>query len=262
MSPYTKSRGWQRVQAYLPVQCTPLDPGPFPPRPLAGMTEWVSGAGLALLLPETLPIGTPVLVQFDQDEPRRGHVVWIDQPRWTPGGTTVHHRVAFEQPVDPALIRQWLSHANPRHEPRAPVQFFVKFESIPKGMAHNGTCVDLSRGGMFISTDPPPPRGTQILVLFKLPNLSHELCVFAEVMWVRTKELMSVEGGEVWPSAIIGMGVRFLEVNPLEAALINTFVDHLWSKASRAPNSSASDKDKEECETSPGGNDRARDVAD
>ena len=205
MSPHMKGRGWQRFQAYLSVQCTPLDPGPFPPRPLAGMTEWVSGAGLALLLPESVPIGTPVLVQFDQDEPRRGHVVWFDQRMWTPGGTKVHHRVAFEQTVDPALIHQWLSHAETRHEPRAPVQFLVKFESIPKGMGHTGTCVDLSRGGMFISTDPPPPRGTQILVFFKLPNLSHMLCVLAEVMWVRTKELMSVEQGEVWPSAIIGM---------------------------------------------------------
>lgn len=262
MSPHMKGRGWPRFQAYLPVQCTALGPEPSHPRPLTGKTEWISGAGIALLLPETLPVGTPVLVQFGENEPRRGHVVWFDQRMWTPLGTTVPHRVTFDQPVDPDVIRHWLSDADTRHEARVPVRLVVRFESIQTGMTDKGMCVDLSRGGMFISTDRPEPRGTEVLLYFKLPNISHTLSVLAQVVWMRKKELVAVDQGEIWTSGITGMGVRFLDVNPLEATLISTFVDRLCSEASPSLDSCPSDKDKEEGKASPARSNGARDVAD
>ncbi len=227
MSQHTKVRRWPRFVAYLPVRCTPLGTGRSHPRPLAGKSECISPGGLALLLPETLSPGSPVLVQLCEEDPRRGYIVWIDRRMPTLLGTTVPHGVAFEQPVDPARVHQWVSQAERQSEPRVPVRFGVKFESTRARRAGDGTCLNLSREGMFIATQHPAKPGAEVLVHFTPPSMPHTLSVLARVAWKR--------GEKRGPSKISGMGVHFLGVNPLEAALIGMIVDRLSREAAPAP---------------------------
>jgi hypothetical protein len=39
---------------------------------LGAKTNWISAAGASLLLYEALPVGTPVSIQFYEEEPRPG----------------------------------------------------------------------------------------------------------------------------------------------------------------------------------------------
>ncbi len=236
-----KLRDWPRFKAEIPVRCTTLGDGPSDQKLVGGKTTWVSGAGIALLLYESLRIGAPVSIQFDEGEPRRGRVVWFDKRGQSSPTTTLTHIIAFDQPVDPSLVRQWMSRAESRSEARVPVQLVVNFQATHTGRAGQGTCMDLSRGGMFIATDNPAPRETEILLQFKLPNLNHSISALAQVMWVRTAQAMSVDEDGIWTGPTPGMGVRFLTVNPVEDALIDTVVNRLCGEAPLAPDSSRSD---------------------
>lgn len=229
MSPDMKARRHPRFEAFLPVQCTALGGGRSRRRPLAGKTQWVSAGGLGLLLPKALPVRIPVLVQVCQEKPRRGHVVWVDR-RTDRLWTTIPHGVFFEEPVDPALISQWVSQAEQQFQPRVPVQFGVKFQYTQRGTTGHGTCLNLSRGGMFIAAPRPPRPGTEVMLHFPLPGLSHTVSVLARVVWKR--------GEKTGPPGIPGMGVQFLGVDPLEAGLIGTVVDRLREESSPSPDSS------------------------
>ncbi|MFQ5988555.1 MAG: PilZ domain-containing protein [Candidatus Methylomirabilales bacterium] len=241
MSEQTKTQGTPRFKAYVPVQCTALGDGRSPLKPLAGKTQWVSAVGLGLLLPETLPLGTRVLVQLHEEEPRRGQVVWVDKRMRTHLGTAVPHRVAFDEPVDPALVRRWISRAKSPAEPRVRVQLVVNFQAIETGRGGQGTCMDLSRGGMFIAANHPPQRGSEILLQFKLPDISHTLSALAQVMWVRGEETVSVEEQDISLATVTGMGVRFLTVNPVDAALMSRLVNRLRAEATSSADVSRSE---------------------
>ncbi len=241
MSDQTKTQGTPRYKAYVPAQCTALGDERSHLKPLAGKTHWVSAVGLGLLLPETLPVGTRVLVQLHEEEPRRGHIVWVDKRVRTHLGTTVPHRVAFEKPVDPALVRRWISQAKSPAEPRVPVQLVVNFQSIETGRGGQGMCMDLSRGGMFIAANPPPQRGSEILLQFKLPDISHTLSTLAQVMWVRGEATVSVDEEDISLTTVTGMGMRFLSINPLDAALISRLVNRLRAETSSSANISRSE---------------------
>lgn len=230
MSPYQKVRRWPRFIAYLPVYCTPLGPQGAPLRKLAGKTQCVTQGGLAVLLPETLEPGTPVLIEVCEEEPRRGHVVWIDRRMPTLLGTRVPHGVAFEQPVDPALVHEWVSQAERQSQPRVPIRFEVKIESVQTGREDNGTCLNFSRTGMFIATAKLPAPGTEVLLHFTLPGLSEDLSVPARVVWTH--------GEGSGPNATCGLGVQFLGDKPLEAALLGTVIDRLCEEGPWSADSS------------------------
>ncbi len=200
-------------EAYLPIQCTTSGAGR--PKGLVGKTRSVSPEGLEILLPENLPIGTPVLIQIDEGEPLRAHVVWAERGTSTAVGTVVPHGLTFQQPVDPYIVRQWVYRAERQSHERAPVQFPVEY--IQAGTGGHGTCLNLSRGGMFISTPQPAPPGSQVALTFNLPNLSHTFSVLARVVWMRKEETE--------PRAAEGMGVEFLDPKPSQTALIGTVVD-------------------------------------
>ncbi|MFQ5847911.1 MAG: PilZ domain-containing protein [Candidatus Methylomirabilales bacterium] len=229
MPRYTQVRCWPRFVAYLPVQCTAVEPQEPAERRLAGKTLNVGAGGVAVLLVETLPLGTLVLVEFSEGEPLRGQVVWTDRRMRTLLGTAVPHGVAFEQPVEPALVEQWLSLAKKRVHPRAEVRCDVEY--AVGGKVASGTCLNLSQGGMFIAVKRPPVPGTEMTLDFTPPSIPNPLSVRGRVMWV------SGEEGE--PGGMIGMGIQFLELNPLEAAAIGALVDHRRGAASAAGSSHA-----------------------
>jgi uncharacterized protein (TIGR02266 family) len=226
MALHVRGGGDPRFEAYLPIQCTV--PGGARPRGITGKTRSVSAGGLEILLPQTLPLGTPVLVQIGEGDLLRAYVVWVERDIPTSIGTRVPHGLAFQQTVDPHMVRQWVYRAERQSHARAPVQFPVEY--IQAGTAGHGTCLNLSRGGMFISTPRPAQPGSQVSITFNLPDLSHTFSVLARVVWMRREEIE--------PSATMGMGVHFLDPKPSETALIGTVVDRLCGETSSLPDSS------------------------
>jgi type IV pilus assembly protein PilZ len=173
----------------------------------------------APLFPESVPVSTPLLVQISQEDPLRGNVVWLGQGTSTILGTRIPHGVAFEEPVEAALIRQWVSQSKQRLHARAPVRFDIEYTQAQAIV--QGTCLSLSRGGMFITTRRPAVPGPEILLHFTPPGLSDRLSILAHVVWVCKEETA--------PSAITGMGVQFLELEASEA--IGSVVDRLCAEA-------------------------------
>ncbi len=196
---------------------------------ITGRANSISPGGLGLLLPETVPLRTSVVVQVCLEEPLPGLVIWCDRPRPTGLGISIPHGVGFDFLVDPDLIRQWVRHATPLSHSRVPVQFDVEFTQA--GKAGHGTCLNLSRDGMFIAIKDPPQPGTEILLCFKLQDHpSHTLSIPAQIAWLGEED--------IGPSAITGMGVKVLAVDPSKAALIGSVVDRLLGEASPSPDSS------------------------
>ncbi len=226
MSSYTHVRRYPRFLAYLPVQCTTLNDGRLEAKVITGKTKSITPGGLGLLLPDTIPLRTSVSVQVCQEEPLRGHVIWLDRPMSTDLVTRIPHGVAFDQLVDEDRIRQWVLNANHQAHPRVRVQIDVEFTG--GGKVRHGTCLNLSRGGMFITTmDDPPTPGVVTLLSFELHETSHMLLIPAQVVWV-----------EIWPGVTTGIGVKFLALNPSEDALIGAVVDRLLGEASPSLDSS------------------------
>jgi hypothetical protein len=202
------TRRYLRLEAFLPVQCTPLS-GKHPLAKVMGKTKSLSSGGLGLLLPEPISLRTAVMVQVMEEKPLPGIVVWRDRPMSTDLVTSVPHGFAFDEPVDADQILQWGFIARKRAHPRARVQIDVEFTGA--GKVRHGTCLNLSRGGMFHDN-------------------SHILLIPAEITWMQ---------GEVTaPSVISGIGVKFLDVNPEEAALIRSIEDRLLGRTSPWPDSS------------------------
>jgi len=229
VSSYTHVRRYPRLMAWLPVQCTLPRHGQPRAKVITGKTKSISAGGLGLLLAETIPLRTSVLVQVCKEEPLRGLVIWLDKPMPTGLGTSIPHGVAFDQMVGTDRIRQWVLNAKPQSNHRIPVQFDVEFSQA--GKALHGTCLNLSRGGMFIATNHPVQARTEILLRFKLQDHpSHTLSIPAQVAWMG--------GEEIGPSATAGMGVEFLAVDPLKTALIGSVVDRLLGEPSPSPDSS------------------------
>jgi len=155
------TRRYLRLEAFLPVQCTPLS-GERHMAKVMGKTKSLSPGGLGLLLSEPIPLRTAVMVQVMEEKPLSGLVVWRDRPMSTDLVTSVPHGFAFDEPVDADRILQWGVIARKRAHPRVRVQIDVEFTGA--GKVRHSTCLNLSRNGMFITTldDPPPTRGCDL----------------------------------------------------------------------------------------------------
>ena len=211
-----------RFTRYLPVACTVLSADHPQSQPLEGITRNVNAGGLEMLLPEALPAKTPVSVQVAGSDPLRGHVVSVGDAIPTVLGERFPHGLAFEKPVDPALVRQWVARPQRRANPRAKIQFEVEFKL--EARTGRGTCLNLCKGGMFIATHRPVAPGREVVLSFTLPGRSDPLLVRGQIVWM---------SGEEKDAAVIkGIGVKFLDLNPSEASAIATLVDHLCAEAS------------------------------
>lgn len=208
--------GYPRYDAYLAVECTIPSPGGGR-RVLAGKTRSVGAGGLEILLPESLSLGTPLMVRVLEADPVHGYVVWVDRSRSSQPGNPVSHGMTFDRPVDPDMVLQWVYRAERQSHARAPIQF--KVEYTQEGETGHGTCLNLSRGGMFIATAHPASRGLDVSLFFTLPGMSHSFSVLGRVVWMR--------GEDTGPSKTTGMGVQFLDPKPSESALIGAVVDRM-----------------------------------
>lgn len=204
-----------RFTRFLPAQCTVLSPEESEPRALTGITRNVNAGGLEILLPEALPIKTMVSVRVAGSDPLPGHVVSVNKEIPTPQGIKFPHGVAFEEPVEPSVVREWVSAPEKRAHPRVIAQFHVDYTQA--GTKGHGTCLNVSQGGMFIVTEHPAAPATDVTLHFTLPSQTDPLSVRARVAWV--------SGDETETGTISGMGVRFLELTRSQATAISTFVD-------------------------------------
>lgn len=222
MSAHPKSlmRRHLRFARYLPIRYAALGSKRPSLKPLPGKTQSIGAGGLAILLPESLPVGTPLLVQISQADPLRGNVVWGGEGMPTILGTRFPHGVAFEEPIDAALVRQWMSQGTQRLHARAPVRFDIEYTQAQAIV--RGTCLSLSRGGMFITTRRPAVPGPEVLLHFTPPGVSDRLSILAQVVWVCRDDTA--------PSAIAGMGVQFLEREASEA--LGSVVDRICAEVS------------------------------
>lgn len=175
-----------------------------------------------MLLPEALPIKTRVSVQIAESDPLHGHIVSVGDAVPTILGDRFPHGLAFDEVVDPALVRQWVSQSQRRGNPRAKIQFEVEFKQ--EATTARGTCLNLCKGGMFIASHHPLVPGREVALSFTLPGRSEPLRVRALIVWM--------SGEEQDPAVIKGMGVKFLELDPTAAAAIGTLVDQLCAEAS------------------------------
>ena len=72
---------------------------------------------------------------------------------------------------------------------------------------------DLSPGGVFVATDLPLERGAELVLSFRVADCPKEITVFAEVVRVNLPRRRS-------DRARAGMGVRFLDMTPLERLFV------------------------------------------
>jgi uncharacterized protein (TIGR02266 family) len=84
---------------------------------------------------------------------------------------------------------------------------------------YTGLTQNISSGGVFIATSAIRKIGDRITLKFSLPGTNETLAVETEVRWIRENSaLHKVEGAT-------GMGVRFVNLSPAAAAMIQKFVE-------------------------------------
>lgn len=214
-------RRFLRFARYLSVRCTVLEGENTQPETLAGITRCVNAGGLEILLPEALPVKSVVSLQVFEGAPLRGRVVSVGKALTTVLGPRFPHGVAFEEPVEPSLVRRWVSHPKRRAHQRAEIQFPVEYTQ--SGTTLRATCLNLCQGGMFIAAERPLPPDTQVSLRFTLPDSPQPLAVRGRVAWV--------SGDDKDPDVIVGMGVQYLNLEPSAAAAIGALVDRLTAEA-------------------------------
>jgi uncharacterized protein (TIGR02266 family) len=95
-----------------------------------------------------------------------------------------------------------------KEEKRAHKRFLrtleVKYSTV-KGLISDWT-MNISKGGMFISTRDPLPEGTNLILKLKVPNSNEEIVLEGEVVW-------RVKPEESRGTLIPGMGLRFKNID-------------------------------------------------
>lgn len=72
---------------------------------------------------------------------------------------------------------------------------------------------DLSPGGIFVSTELPLELGAELVLCFRVPACPREIAVFGQVVRVCLPRRRT-------DTATPGMGVRFLDITPLERLFV------------------------------------------
>ena len=84
---------------------------------------------------------------------------------------------------------------------------------------YTGLTQNISAGGLFIATNAIRKIGDRITLQFSLPGTPEPLAVETEVRWIRENSALSRVDGAT------GMGVRFVNLSPQAAAIIQQFLE-------------------------------------
>lgn len=112
--------------------------------------------------------------------------------------------------------------AENRKHARVPSEFLVRIRVGDSGESFEGQALNLSRGGVFIRSDGPLPKGTSISLEMKLVPIGKVAYVEAVVVWTRPKMPD--------PNFPAGMGVKFVEISDENQGLIDETVEKLAPK--------------------------------
>ncbi len=105
-----------------------------------------------------------------------------------------------------------------RRPPRVPL--VVDVEYGPEGAPLRRRTRNVGTGGLFIATNDPLPEGTPVGLRFALPGQAAP---------------MSVEALVVWAEPLLGMGLRFVWLDPVAAATITRYVAGRLADEGEAP---------------------------
>lgn len=89
-----------------------------------------------------------------------------------------------------------------------PIEVECNYDGLIRPSVNRTT--DLSGGGMFIDLILPPPPGTVVTVKFRLPGDEAPIEAKSEVRY---------------SEAGVGMGLKFLQINPNDQAKLMHFID-------------------------------------
>jgi uncharacterized protein (TIGR02266 family) len=88
-----------------------------------------------------------------------------------------------------------------RLEPRAESEIRIEYRSVDNFVADYA--LNISKGGLFIQTEHPLPRGTRVRLVFSLPDLPVIFDLSGVVQWIN-------RAGSEEPC---GMGIQFLNLD-------------------------------------------------
>ncbi|MCX5859112.1 MAG: TIGR02266 family protein [Proteobacteria bacterium] len=108
------------------------------------------------------------------------------------------------------------SDSNKRLEKRLPIQLDVRYQSL-EGFISDYS-MNISQGGLFISTRNPLPLGTRIALKVGFPDAEVPLNIEGEVVWVSEYDKKSKS------NLIPGMGIQFRNLDNLEKKRIEDFI--------------------------------------
>ena len=84
---------------------------------------------------------------------------------------------------------------------------------------YTGLTQNISAGGLFIATNAIRKIGERIVLKFSLPGQAEPLAVETEVRWIRENSALNRVDGAT------GMGVRFVNLSPEAAKMIQAFIE-------------------------------------
>lgn len=95
----------------------------------------------------------------------------------------------------------------------ARLDFAVPVEIVVDGRSQPGQSVNISRGGIFISTDPLPEFGTRLRLDIRLPGLPEPCSIPCVVRWANTGEGVGLQfellrAIEVWALGRLLRGIE------------------------------------------------------
>lgn len=98
--------------------------------------------------------------------------------------------------------------------PRQPIRIKVDFTSSDS--VQSVFALNISAGGIFLSTHRPLPCGSRVVLQLSLPNLDSTVEVLGEVVWSNAHQ----DGQIGFPE---GMGIKFLNLSNLVQEQVGTF---------------------------------------
>jgi type IV pilus assembly protein PilZ len=105
-----------------------------------------------------------------------------------------------------------------RRQERAAIELVVRYQRLNAFFADYAR--NISRGGTFVATQKPLPKGTDFVFLLDVPQLEQAISLKARVIWTVERE-QATKGNPA------GMGIEFQYEDAEERTRLEQFVEEL-----------------------------------
>ncbi len=106
-----------------------------------------------------------------------------------------------------------------RHSKRLDTKLTVKYGDVASFISDYA--LNISRGGMFITTKEPLKVGTTISIEFDIPDITVPIQVKGRVSWINAPQ--EIKGTNLIP----GMGIEFQSLTDEEQKKLDNFIDKI-----------------------------------